>query len=360
MGIRDLLRGLFRRRRPVAQATTADARRPALPPGANRGVIGLGDLLRALARLDAKDEATAARIIRSLGFAQRDPNPPERLRGAYDQTRSPHRRRTPIGSPPPPLGAPPFSGAIPPLELPERALEAELTPLEPAVTAEPPEWLDVPLPAEQPSPTAARRAPLFPRRTAPAVLSAAVATRRPGSEPDLQRIIAGFTRGERMRDLPRLPVARLDRGIQLLLDVSEAMTPFRDDLTDLGDALERVVGRARCQVFEFAGDPAKASRWDEAGKERDWKAERGRPVVLATDFGIAAPPAARDRITHSGWLEFAAKVRKAGCPLMAFVPLPPSRWPVRLARQITLIHWDPRTTAGAVRRLVGAGHEIPA
>lgn len=362
MGIRDLIRRLFRPRgrpHPGGREGDADARRLVLPPGSRRSLIGLGDLLCALARLDAADEATIARISRSLGFAQRDPNPPERLRGAYDRTRSPQRRRTPIGSPTPPLGAPPFSGQVPPPELPERALEADLTPLVPATTAEPPDWLVVPLPAEQPRRTAARRASLFPQRTASAVLSAAVATRRAGNDPDLRRIIASFTRGERLRDLPRLPVARLDRGIQLLLDVSEAMTPFREDLADLSEALEGVVGRARCQVFEFAGDPAKAARWDGADAERNWKPERGRPVVLATEFGCAAPPAARDRITPSAWLDFAVTLRKADCPLIAFVPLPPARWPVRLARQITLIHWDPRTTAGAVRRLVGAGHGVP-
>lgn len=330
-----------------------------LPPGTSQGLIALGDLLRALRTLDVPDEATAARISRCLGFAQRDPNPPERLRGAYDRTRSPHRGRTPPRGPAPPLGAPPFSGQAPPPDLPERALEADLTPLDPVPMAERPDWLDIPVPAEPPRPSPPRRAPLLPQRTAPALLSAAVATRRPGSEPDLQRLIAAFVRGDRVRELPRLPVARLDRGIQLLLDVSEAMTPFRDDLADLTQALERIVGQARCQVYEFAGDPASASGWDMTGVERRWRPEPGRPVVLATDFGIAAPPAARDRAPASAWLRFAATVRKAGCPVVAFAPLPPVRWPVRLARQMTLIHWDPRTTAGAVRRLVGAGHEVP-
>lgn len=330
-----------------------------LPPGASRGVIALGDLLRALGTLGVADEATAARVSCCLGFAQRDPNPPERLRGAYDRTRSPHRSPTPPRAPAPPLGAPPFSGQAPPPDLPERALEADLTPIDPVPMTDRPDWLDIRVPAEQPNPTHALRAPLFPLRTAPAVLSAAVAIRRPGSEPDLQRLIAAFVRGDRLRELPRLPVGRLDRGIQLLLDLSEAMTPFRDDLADLTQAMERIVGRSRCQVFEFAGDPATASGWDMAGIDHGWRPERGRPVVLATDFGIGAPPAARDRAPAATWLRFAGTVRKAGSPLIAFVPLPPARWPVRLARQITLIHWDPRTTAGAVRRLVGAGHEVP-
>ena len=325
-----------------------------------RGAIALGDLLCALGRLQITDDAVAARVHRCLGFAQRDPNPPERLRGAYDQSHSPRRRRPSAPAPAPPLGAPPFRGKAPPPSLPEKPLETELTPLDPAPAAKRPDWLDTAAPVEGSTPTAMPRAPLFPRRTATALLSPAVATRRPGDAPDIPRIIAVLTRGDPMRDLPRLPVAGLDRGVQLLLDLSEAMTPFREDLADLTPALERIVGRERCQVFEFAGDPGGASAWDPAGVERAWKPERGRPVVLATDFGIGAPPAARDRAPTSAWLNFARQVRKAGCPLVAFVPLPPARWPVTLARRVTLIHWDPRTTAGAVRRLIGAGHEVPA
>lgn len=328
-------------------------------PGASRGVIGLGDLLRALGVLEVADDAIAGRVRRCLGFAQRDPNPPERLRGAYDRTRSPHHRRVAAPAPAPPLGAPLFSGQAPPPDLPAAALQVELTPLDPATAPERPDWLDAAPEPEQQSVAAPRRAPLFPQRTATAVLSAAVATRKAGGELDAARLIAGLVRGERFRELPRLPMARLDQGIQLLLDLSEAMTPFRDDLADLTQALERVIGRARCQVFEFTGDPATALRWDATGIERSWQSERGRPVVLATDFGIGAPPAGRDRAPQSAWLAFAQQVRKAGCPLVAFVPLPPARWPIRLARQITLIHWDPRTTVGAVRRLVGSGHEIP-
>jgi hypothetical protein len=249
---------------------------------------------------------------------------------------------------------------VPPPDLPEKPLETEFTPLDPAPAANRPDWLDAAAPVEVPTLAPARRAPLFPRRTATALLSPAVATRRPGAELDLPRIITGLARGDPTRDLPRLPVASLDRGLQLLLDVSEAMTPFREDLADLTQALERIVGRERCQVFEFPGDPRTATAWSPAGADQAWKPERGRPVVLATELGIGALPGARDRASTSAWLDFAREVRTAGCPLVAFVPLPPARWPVRLARQVTLIHWDPRTTAGAVRRLVGAGHEVPA
>jgi hypothetical protein len=82
-------------------------------------------------------------------------------------------------------------------------------------------------------------------------------------------------------------------------------------------------------------------------------------VVLATDFGVGAQPAARDRLSIPGWLRFARYVGRVGAPLIAFVPLPPARWPLPLARKIVLVHWDARTTVGTVRRLVGAGHELP-
>jgi hypothetical protein len=145
----------------------------------------------------------------------------------------------------------------------------------------------------------------------------------------------------------------------LLLDLGESMTPFRDDLADLAQSFALILGRTRCQVSEFNGDPGTAAGWDRTGPGRTWRPEPGRPVVLATDFGLGAPPTARVRGQSSAWQRFVRQVRSGGCPIVAFVPLPPGLWPLRLARDISLIHWDPRTRAGAVRRLVGAGHARP-
>lgn len=337
--------------------TASDLSRDALPAGARRGEIGLGDLVLAFAALGEGDEATNGRISRCLGFTGIDPNPPEHLRGAYDANRIPRRRK-----PEPQLRPPPSPPMFPPLprsvDLPEETLESGFAPLPPLPEQDRPDWLDQPPAEDAIAPTPVPRLPLFPRGTAKGVLGAAVATRRPGAEPDIPRLIAALVRGHPLRDLPRKPAATLDQGVQLLLDVGEAMTPFLPDLDDLADALERLLGRERCEVFEFSADPARATAWSAGGKARPWRPRPGRPVVLATDFGLGPAALAAARVPPAAWTAFEQRVREAGNPLIAFVPLPPERWPLRLARRLTLIHWDPRTSAAAVKRAVGPGHEV--
>lgn len=202
-----------------------------------------------------------------------------------------------------------------------------------------------------------RRAPLFARLTTPGILCAAVATRHPGVDVDMERLLEGLVRGDVPRTLPFKPCPSLNQGIQLLLDASEYMTPFYPDLQDLQEGFRQLVGEHRCEVFEFSGDPAGAAAWSFAGTQRTWRPQAGRPIVLATNLGIGAPAASRDYAGPRAWRAFARMARRAGCPVVVFLPLTPARWPIALARRFTLIHWDPRTRAAAVRQLVGPGHE---
>ncbi|MGD8910770.1 MAG: hypothetical protein PVI92_15625, partial [Chromatiales bacterium] len=54
-----------------------------------RGVIGLGDLMRALKGLKCHDTATLERIARSLGFTGINANPAEGARGVSGARRRP-------------------------------------------------------------------------------------------------------------------------------------------------------------------------------------------------------------------------------------------------------------------------------
>jgi len=51
-------------------------------------------------------------------------------------------------------------------------------------------------------------------------------------------------------------------------------------------------------------------------------------------------------------------VRRAGCPLVAFVPYAPRRWPRALRRAMTIVQWDRRTSAVTIRNLVGRAHQV--
>jgi hypothetical protein len=75
-------------------------------------------------------------------------------------------------------------------------------------------------------------------------------------------------------------------------------------------------------------------------------------VVVITDLGIGGPVLSDDRAPVTEWLAFARRVVASRHPLIAFVPYEARRWPPRLARTMTLLHWSERTTVGEVRRAI--------
>ena len=325
-------------------------------PPDSRAEVGLGDLLVALERLQVADPAVAARIARCLGMADLPGPPVARPRGAWN----PAHFRSDHPPPRPPPSLPRGLPELPPIEATPAAagaaLETWLEALDPVPGPPAPEWLR-PVSAEPPAQPPPRE-PLLGRCTAAGVIAAAVATRRPGPDLDLYRLQELVVAARPLRSIPRLPTPTLQRGIQLLLDGGESMSAFLDDLSDLRTRCEQVVGRTRCASYSFGSDPQAAVSWRVDGSETTWRPEPGRPVLLATDLDMGARPAAEDWVSARTWRRFAQRCRSAGAPVVAFVPLQPSRWPRELAACMTLVHWDPRTTAAAVRRLVGPGHPV--
>ena len=324
-----------------------------------RGLIGLGDLLRALAALDASSPGHVERIARALGFTGIDANPPEAVRGASGARPRPTPRQTEQAPRPPGARAfPPPS--IPPREPPAEVLETVLQRVKgtPGEVTAPPPWLagEPQAPDRQVSPIA--RSSLLPERTVKGVLAAAVAVRRQGPDPHYPRLIRALSRGQPLRAIPYRETSTVSRGVQLLLDTSESMTPFLDDLDRLAADLANTVGRQSCAVYHFGGDPDQAAAWSAELEPRPWRPEAGRPVLVATDLGLGARPGARDRAPLAAWLAFEQRCRAAGAPVVALVPHGRERWPAALSRRITLVHWDPRTRASHVHKLVGRGHRV--
>ena len=168
-----------------------------------------------------------------------------------------------------------------------------------------------------------------------------------------------LARGEYIERLPYLPGPTLRRGVQLLLDKSEAMLPFLHDEEWLEEQVENVVGLERIQVLQFVGCP---SRGAGAGPVTTWKEyafpNAGTVILMLTDLGIARPPMSVDKADEKEWLEFAIRAHQAGCPLVAFVPYLRWRWPQRLQAGIHIVPWDHHMTAAGVRHIIGPLHEV--
>lgn len=320
--------------------------------------IHLGDLVRALSVLDCQDPERAAAIAACLGFGLRpaadgDTTPSHLPHRVFDPTARPVAEPQPSRHQSMPPRAP--QPATRP-HLPESVQESRLEDL-PHLA--PPAWpppvrpggADNPFSVEPEPPLA--RARLLPEPGARHVLSAALGTRRVGSEPDLPALIEALCQRRVLTRLPRRGESTVAAGCQLLLDYSASMTPFWQDLQDLDGQVRDVLGRHAVTTYGFDGDPGSSERWTPAGPE-PW-APDGRPVLAASDLGTRATATMGPR---EGWDAVARRCAESASPLLVLIPLSPGHWPRRFPANATLIHWAPRTTAGMVRRR-GAGASPP-
>jgi len=320
-----------------------------------RGEIHLGDLARALATLQWRNDAEARAIAACLGFglhaAPATPRPPSEI---YDRQR--YSAREPAAPQPPPrrIFVPP--APEPPPALPAEPLPSLLQALAERAPAAPDDraWLDEEdaFFSDQPEPVVARRT-LLPERTHRHIVSAALATLRTGQEIDIPKIIRAVCRREVIAHLPHRPEATLERGCQLLLDYSATMVPFWEDLNDLIGQVQEVVGPASTQIYSFDTSPAEAVRWTETGEREAWQPD-GRPVLAATDFGIQGKSGRAE--LHPAWPDFVEGCAQAGTPLVVLIPWPEPRWPVNIGGYPHLVHWSPHTSAAMVKRKIGLGH----
>lgn len=324
-----------------------------------RGEIWLCDLAVALATLDITTEAHLHTLGRCLGLEGMSLSSVGKLKAATD-SRWRHRRpqRQPLSETKAPAVLPSLSPAPPSLvaEQMETVMES-LPPAEPS-NAPMPDW-HTQLSRVAAKADAPLREPLFPRRTASGVLSAAIATLRPGSRPDIERLITHIVRGCPFRELPRLPISSQSRGVQVLLDNNESMTPFFADQNDLTRSFMQVASTSRCEIFEFLEDPAAAYADSVADSPPTaWRPQPGRPVVVVTDFGLGDSSGFVSRISQRTWRVFAAILKRHRCPLLAVVPRAPAEWPPWVERHFIALYWDPRTRAENVRALIGPGHPM--
>ena len=198
--------------------------------------------------------------------------------------------------------------------------------------------------------------PLFDRLRQRGLISSALATHVEEGDLDMRRIVATVSVGEPLQFLPRLPVPTLRRGVQVLLDVGQAMDPFAEDQRGLVRALDHVLADDRLEVLRFNGCPLRGVQGESESSYRAWRPPpQGMPLLAVTDLGIGGPMLDSERATTAEWLAFAHRVREAGYDMVVFVPYEATRWPRRLHSAMKLVHWSERTTVGAVRRALRDG-----
>jgi hypothetical protein len=183
------------------------------------------------------------------------------------------------------------------------------------------------------------------------ILSAGLSTWDDEGLLDIEGVTEVLANGENVERFPTLLSLTLGRGVQLLLDKSQAMMPFVRDQAWLLKEIRNVVGADKVEVLRFIGSPGRGA----GAGPRPWAAYQppppGVPVVILSDLGIRQPMLASDWADEDEWVAFADVVVRAHCPLIALVPYKSSRWPRSLTRLMSIVPWDRSTTAAKVNSL---------
>lgn len=329
----------------------------------SRGEISLGDLATAVKRLATQDKDHLAKIAGCLGFGLEAPPPPRPERkGARGKEQSPEQEKPCPAAPPGPAIKPeprqPRRGVT--LPKPPPPVDGYISHLQRLPRIE----VSMPLQTEQAEPLSLHtdtsmqgmREPIFAKRTERATLTATIAVETSAGDVDLERAIGQLINQKLLERLPRRAIPTLKYGVQLLLDRSESMLPYAEDLRDLDAQLKKLVGGSRFTSSSFKGTPLTAPRYRKV-RQRP-KLRSNLPILLVTDFGIGASLLSRDRARLGEWLEFAQHAARKNCPVVALIPHKPGCWPDFARANYLCIHWDRSTSAGDLRKIIGIGHRI--
>lgn len=303
------------------------------------GLSWIGDFVRAQHALGLDLDAACA-VLQMLGFDAQLPGPPALA------------APEPVRLPKPPDGRPSrMDHAVPRAPLPaptEPSASASIrvysecaasTDDRPALAA--PAWLE-----DQPALDLAPRPPrspppLFSRLRRRSILVELTARRIADGAPDVRAIVRVLASGQPLRTLPRLRRRTLGFGVEVLLDGTDALQPFRADSAELVAALRDLLPDGRLLVTHVRGGPA--------GAQVDGPLPRST-VLAVSDFGAGFAHVGERSAPVAHWLRHARQLATADRPLRSLVPLPPQRCAAALQRRVPLVQWSEATTLGDVRR----------
>jgi len=323
--------------------------------------IGLADLILSMEKLGHKDDVLLNQYFQCLGFRnqaqiKRPTGDYRSNQAAWNRTRIHHRKsHKPVSKYKPIVSMPPVPETIP--TVPEKKIDTAFEDLGVDLSTESPMVMPdqinsaATISEQEQTPPAVSRASLFPASKSRAVITEIVSQNSRGRDLDIKRLIEATARQKYLHALPTLPEISTRNGCQLLIDMNEALMPWWQDMQDLVQQFQAVLGTEVCPVYEFDDNPFEAFRWTEAQGELKWKCVINKPVIVATDLGVRKTPNSGLRSNVETWKNLTTFCQRRRVPLIALVPLNSTRWPKGLKSGMHIIHWNPATNAAIVKRL---------
>ena len=324
-----------------------------------RPLVFVGDVLRAVHVLGITSPETAHEVMGLLGAQSWAA---ALMPVVQPATTRPPPARPPTLAPPATPVPPPRDSAAANLPPPDAAtapahVQAEITRI--AAEARRPVWPNWaattdPLPRAQRLPASVPDALLDPRQERALISGLASSVARDGVL-DLPQLVGLLGHGRLVRELPRQRRAGLRRGVQVLADIGPGMAPFTPDVAQFIARLGTLVPPERIALLSFRGNPLRGCSEGDADPAPWQPPPAGTPVLLLTDLGLGARSQAPRGSSVDAWVEFTEAARAAGVTVRALVPYPRERWPQALAERLRAVHWDRRTSAAMVQRVLMQG-----
>lgn len=185
---------------------------------------------------------------------------------------------------------------------------------------------------------------LFDEKWFRAIMSLILATSAPTREIDLNFIEQRLINLSVLEKVPMLYRKTLNRGVQVMLDVSDAMQPYRRDQKEMLSSLFSLFDEHRIKVFQFEFEtlPQKRIAWHDKPVK---PIHPEIPILMITNFFTSN----RQRLwrieNYEPLMQFFQEAKNKKCPVAALVPLTKTEFPADLKRFISCSYvWDRTTT----------------
>ncbi|MDR4484627.1 MAG: hypothetical protein R3B95_15680 [Nitrospirales bacterium] len=216
------------------------------------------------------------------------------------------------------------------------------------------EWLANVTPIDKPSKerlSPMATPPLFRSEWERGILQAAFSIQVPEGPIIVEDVVETMARGKVLKIIPRTMRWTVKQGVHVLLDQSRSFAPFQNDLSQIKEAILRLIPVDRCTFWNFVECPIRGVRQPEQGYPQPFSPPRQKQVVVViTDLGLMGSAGESNPATEDEWITFGLAVRKANCPLVVITPFPSDHIPPSIRSVVSPILWDQPTTISDVFR----------
>jgi hypothetical protein len=193
--------------------------------------------------------------------------------------------------------------------------------------------------------------PLFNEKWFCGILSLILGTSIPTQEIDLSLVEKNIVNLLPIKDLPTRYRNSINRGVQIMLDVSESMQPFWRDEREIVYSLTGLLDKHRINVFEFEFEtlPENSIVWRSNSPEN---IQTEIPILIITNFHTSN----REKIWrirgYEPLIRLFEEAKSKKCPVSILAPIPEEWFPADLKKFVKCSYvWDRKTSPQTVSRI---------